>query len=520
MSFSKVYSVQNNLLKAHIIDVECDISRGMHKFNLVGLGDKAVEEAKERISSAIKNCGLDSPKNDQIKTTISLAPADLKKTGPIFDLAMALCFLKATQQISFSNKDKIFIGELSLDGKIREVKGILPMVVEAKNKGFKEIFVPKKNAYEAALISDVNIYPCEDLISVIDHIDQKTKDVREIGIQPITPINDKGIESEILLEHIKGNENAKRAITVALAGGHNICFYGPPGTGKTMLAKAGCSLLPKLSLKEVLEVTSLYSVSGELKEEVISKAPFRSPHHTSSYVSIVGGGAEIKPGEISLAHRGVLFLDEFPEFDRRVVNSLRQPLEEREVKISRAKESALLPADFILMISMNPCPCGFYGYDSKNCSCSMNQISKYQKKISGPIMDRIDIWVEVSVIDYEKLIEQGVFNLNKENSLTTKVKKQIKDTRKIQIKNNREKISKKVLNGKLSTNQLEKILVFENGVKDFFDQSAERLRLSARSYTRILKVALTISQMKGDIQIKKEHILEALSWRPNSKFFI
>jgi magnesium chelatase family protein len=521
VSFSKVFSVQNHLLNAQIVDVECDISRGMNRFDIVGLGDKAVEEAKERISAAIKNCGLESPKKDQIKTTISLAPAHIKKVGPIFDLAMALCFLKSSKQISFSNKERVFIGELALDGKIREVKGILPMVVEAKRKGFKEIYVPKTNAKEAALVSEVSIYPCEDLISVINHIDQKAKEIREIEVQNETSLSSSlKIQSEVLLEHIKGNENAKRAMVIALAGGHNICFYGPPGTGKTMLAKASKTLLPQLSFKEVLEVTSLYSVSGELKENIIASPPFRAPHHTSSHVSVVGGGTDIKPGEISLAHKGVLFLDEFPEFDRRVVNSLRQPLEEKEVKISRAKESAHLPADFILMISMNPCPCGYFGYDSKNCTCTMNQISKYQKKISGPIMDRIDIWIEVSAIDYNKLIEKSKKEEVRSDSLTRKAQEQIKNTRKFQQDSNREKIDKRILNGNLSTNQLEKILVFEEGIKEFFDESAERLRLSARSYTRILKVALTISQMNGDSKIKKEHILEALSWRPNSKFFV
>ena len=521
MGFSKVFSVQNHLLKAQIIDIECDISRGMNSFNIVGLGDKAIEEAKDRISSAIRNCGLMSPKKDQIKTTISLAPADLKKTGPIFDLAMALCFLKASKQISFSNKEKVFIGELALNGRIREIKGVLPMVVEAKRRKFKEIFVPTKNAKEAALVSGILVFPCEDLLQVISHLNQNKETNFEIGPQKQTLVENKSsLNQGVLLEHIKGNESAKRAIVVALSGGHNICFYGPPGTGKTMLAKAAQSLLPSLSIKDVLGVTSLYSVSGELTNHIITSPPFRAPHHTASYVSIVGGGGEIKPGEISLAHKGVLFLDEFPEFDRRVVNSLRQPLEDREVKIARAKETAVLPADFILMISMNPCPCGFYGYDSKNCSCSMNQISKYQKKISGPIMDRIDIWIEVSAIDYDKLIEKKGKSLNVKDSLTLKSQKQIKDVQKLQFKINKNKIGKKILNGVLSTNHLEKILDFEEGVKDFFDQSAERLCLSARSYTRILKVALTISQLSGDSKIKKEHLLEALSWRPNSKFFL
>jgi magnesium chelatase family protein len=523
MSFSKVYSVQNNLLKAQIIDVECDITTGMYSFGIVGLGDKAIEEAKDRISSAIKNCGLESPKKGNNKTIISLAPANAKKTGPIFDLAIALSFLKASKQISFSNKDRIFIGELSLDGNIREVKGILPMVVESKARGFKEIFIPIKNAKEAALVEGVAIFPCENLNQVVKFLNVNTQDIVEISPQPQTEIIKNDLSDEdILLEHIKGNENAKQALIIALAGGHNICFYGPPGTGKTMLAKVSKTLLPKLSIEDVLEVTSLYSISGELKDEIITVPPFRSPHHTSSHVAVVGGGTDIKPGEISLAHKGILFLDEFPEFDRRVVDSLRQPLEEKEVKISRAKESAILPADFVLIISMNPCPCGFFGYNSKNCSCSMSQIMKYQKKISGPIMDRIDIWIEVSSVEYKRLIEQNEKQLvlMQDCDKTKKAQYLILQTRKKQQENNFKILKKNILNGNLKTNELEKILIMEEGVKNFFDESAEKLSLSARSYVKILKIALTISQLRSEPKIKKEHILEALSWRPNSKFFI
>ena len=519
MSFSKVFSVQNNLLKAQIIDIECDLSRGMHSFGIVGLGDKSIDEAKDRISSAIKNCGLKSPKQGQNKVIISLAPANIKKNGPIFDLAMALCFLKSSKQILFSNTNKVFIGELSLDGKLRKVKGVLPMVVEAKKRGLTEIFVPVGNAIEAALVRGVTVFPCTDLISVISHLDESKENNIKILEQEETEIeNTSYTNKEVLFEHIKGNENAKRAMVVALSGGHNICLYGPPGTGKTMLAKTAQTLLPKLSLADVLDVTALHSVAGECDGRVVTTSPFRAPHHTSSHVSIVGGGTEIKPGEISLAHKGVLFMDEFPEFDRRVINSLRQPVEDREVKISRAKESATLPADFILMISMNPCPCGFYGYDSKQCTCSMNQIMKYQKKISGPIMDRVDIWIEVSAIDYKKLIDENKKNITVD--ATGFAKEQIRKTREYQFENNKAYLNKEILNGNLSTDNLEKIIMFDEGVKSFFDESAERLCLSARSYTRILKVALTISQMNNDLEIKKEHILEALSWRPSNKFFV
>jgi magnesium chelatase family protein len=522
MSFSKVYGVQNNLLNAGIVDVEVDISGGLFYFTIVGLGDKAIEEAKDRVNSALKNSGHEYPKSASQKVVISLAPAHTKKNGPIFDLAMAICFLKSSKQLSFSVKDKIFIGELSLDGKLREVSGVLPMIVEAKKRGFKEVFLPKSNVEEAAIINGIDIYGAETLNEVADHLDE-LKTNQFIEPSPQTKLSEVSIENEILMEHVKGNESAKRALIVALSGGHNICFYGPPGTGKTMLAKVAKSLLPKLTFDEVLEVNSIYSVSGELGKSIKVNPPYRSPHHTSSYASIVGGGTNIKPGEISLAHRGVLFLDEFPEFDRRVIDSLRQPIEDKVVQISRSKESAILPADFLLMLSMNPCKCGFYGYNSKKCSCTMAQIMKYQKKVSGPIMDRVDIWIEVSVVEYQKLIEQESRNDSlpagrqgkQEDGKDTEIaKKKIKDTREIQIK------KYKKLNGSLSTNELEKFLIFEDGVKEFFDTSAEQLGLSARSYTKILKLAQTIMQMGGGEILKKEHILEALSWRPSDKFFI
>lgn len=520
MSFAKVYGIQNNLLNAQIIDIEVDISVGLHRFDIVGMTDKAVDEARSRTSSAIKNSGFDSPKQTNQKIVVSLAPAQIKKNGTIFDLAIALCYLKATSQIDFNFKNRLFVGELSLDGKLRPVSGVLPMVLKARELGFKEIFLPKENAKEAAIVKGIDIFGGSNLNQIIDHINLLDKKSKKIPKQPKTKIEKSKIQNDIILENIKGNEFAKRALIVALCGGHNICFYGPPGTGKTMLAKASQSLLPDLSFDQVLEVTSLYSVSGQLNGNIKTKAPFRSPHHTSSHAAIIGGGSNIKPGEITLAHRGVLFLDEFTEFDRRVIDSLRQPIEDKKVKISRVKESVDLPSDFLLIVSMNPCPCGFYGYDNKVCSCSASQIMKYQKKISGPIMDRIDIWVEVSAVDYQKLVEQTSVDFIQDDTYTIGIKRLIQSIRDIQKESNKECFDKDILNGALRTDELEKVLDFDRGVKEFFDESAKKLNLSARSYTKILKISKTISQINNENLIKREHVLEALSWRPNSKFFL
>jgi magnesium chelatase family protein len=517
MSFAKTFSAQTVGLGAKIIDIEVDISKGLNAFTIVGLPDKAVEEAKDRVSASIKNSGYDSPKSKNQKVVVSLAPADIKKEGPAFDVAISLAYLLASDDIKFDTKKKLFLGELSLDGKLRKINGVLPIIAEAKSRGFEEVFLPKDNAMEAALVSDINIYGAENLKEIIDHLNEKIQkdnkgkiiETKKIPTQPQTKIIFEDEELITDMGEIKGQETAKRGLEIAAAGGHNIAMYGPPGTGKTMLAKAFSYILPPLTFDEILEITSIHSVAGTLKNNIITKPPIRSPHHTASYVSIVGGGATPKPGEITLAHRGVLFLDEFPEFDRKVIETLREPLEEGGISISRAKGTHNFPANFILIAAMNPCPCGNFGSKTKECICKPTDLLKYQRKISGPIMDRIDMWVEVSQINYEKLSEKET--LNKE---TPEMKKRIEIARRIQ-KERFESANRKIkVNSEMEAKDIGKISELNDKAKNVLNTSAKRLDLSARAYHRVIKLARTIADLDNSKEINTSHILEALQYRP------
>lgn len=504
MSFSKIYSAQTNLLNVTPISVETDISRGLNAFAIVGLPDKAVEEARDRVSAAIKNSDFDSPKSKNHKIVVSLAPADQRKEGPSFDMAIALSYLLANKEISFDHEGKLFLGELSLDGKTRKVRGILPIARFAKEKGFKELYVPEENAREAAIIDGIQVFGVPTLSRLIEHL----TDGEKLERTPVTKVSGVARVASTDFSDVRGQERAKRGLLIAAAGGHNVAMYGPPGTGKTMLAKAFAGILPILSFDESLESTGIHSVAGILNETFITNPPFRAPHHTSSYVSLVGGGATPKPGEITLAHCGVLFLDEFPEFDRRVIESLRQPLEDKVISVARAKGTAHFPANVLLVAAMNPCPCGNFGFRGKPCSCTPSALSRYRRKLSGPIMDRIDIWLEVDKILPSEL--SGRSEGEKSNVFRTEVDK----ARKIQ----RERFDKKGLkilrNSEMSARDLVNFINMSGEARQTLDLAAERLGFSPRVYHRMIKVARTIADLEESESIETPHILEAVEYRP------
>lgn len=509
MSFSKIISAQTYFLKTHLIDVEVDLSRGLHSFSIVGLADKAIEEAKERVSAAIKNSGFESPKSKNQRTTVFLAPAHLKKEGPCFDLAIALAYLLATGDIRFDSKEKLFLGELSLDGSLRPIKGALPLVLNARKLGFKEVYLPFQNSKEVSMIEGISIFGISYLREIIEHIDQKQK-IRKI-IEPIpSPLvhfeKNKRI-CDVSFEDIKGQEGAKRALEISGAGGHNIMLYGPPGTGKTMLAKAFPFILPSLSFEEALEVSSIHSFL-KTSSGFISNPPFRSPHHTSSYTALVGGGSSPQPGEITFSHRGVLYMDEFPEFNIRVIEALRQPLEDQYITISRAQSSVEFPADFILIASMNPCPCGFFGSIHKKCICNQGAIQKYKNKISGPIMERIDMWVEVSEISYEKM------NQKSGGDDVGEVQKRIEFVRKIQKQRFLDSKRNLCFNSRMNAREILLYCPLKDSCRVLLDAYAEKVHLSPRVYHRIIKLARTIADLDSKEDIEETHLLEAFQYRP------
>ena len=511
MSFAKVYSAQVNLLSGAIVTVEVDLSKGLHSFSVVGLPDKAVDESKDRVSGAIKNSGFKSPKAKNQKIIVSLSPADLKKEGPFFDLAIALSYMLAAGDIKFNSEKKIFLGELGLDGTLRRIRGALPLAEVAKEMGFEEIYLPKENAVEAALVEEITVFGANSLKEVVEHLSFSESYKKTGGLikaQPQTKVNYEKETKGVDFSDIRGQEGAKRGLEIAAAGGHNIAMYGPPGTGKTMLARAFSQLLPDLDLEEVLELTGIHSVAGSTNGELVCFSPFRAPHHTSSYVSIIGGGTYPKPGEVTLAHRGVLFLDEFPEFEKRVIESLRQPLEDNIVSISRAKGSAIFPSNFILVAAMNPCPCGNTGNKQKACICKPSDLDRYKRKLSGPIIDRIDLWVSVGNVDYKKLGGEG----NGEKS--EKIKERITRAREIQ-KNRFKKFGKKITtNSEMNVKDLGTMVNLGGKVRDMLDDSAERLGLSARAYHRVIKIARTIADLENSSNVEENHILEAIQYRP------
>jgi len=486
-----------------VVDTECSITNGLPTLTIVGLASKSVDEAKERIRAALKASNLLMPRK---RIVVNLAPADLPKDTTSLDLAIALAILAADKQIQSKDIDRsVFIGELSLDGSIRGVRGLLGKLIGKTAKNMEKIYIPSSNIGQAELVNLTNIYAVKTLRELVDDINQKNH-LSPIAIRRATADHLPQDESCIDFGDIQGQEAAKRALLIAAAGGHNVLMTGPPGTGKSMLAKAFINIMPPLTPDEAVEVTHLHSLASRIFDKPILMPPLRSPHHTASNVAIIGGGNHLKPGEISLAHHGVLFLDEIPEFGRYAIESLRQPLEDAEVTISRAQNSVTFPAKFILIATCNPCPCGFLNTD-QNCTCSASQINNYHKKLSGPIMDRIDLHVYVGSIEHSKLLKTP------DNKQTPALLERVRAARAVQT--NRQG---PILNAKLNNRNIKKYCLLDNNAETLLNKAAEAIKLSPRSYMKTIKVARTIADLDKSPNISTSHITEAIQYRQKQHF--
>lgn len=498
-------------LDGDLVEVEVDISRAQNPTTtIVGLPDAAVQESRERVRAAVRNSGLTWPFNSRI--TVNLAPADLRKEGPAYDLPIAVGVLLASGQVVAEATDALFLGELSLDGDVRPVHGVLPMVALAQRRGLRRAFVPVANAREAALVAGMDVYPVESLASLAAHLLGSVP----IDVQP----HDTAFESAELYRgtdfaDVVGQEHVKRALEVAAAGGHNVIMRGPPGTGKTLLARAVPSIMPRMSVDEALEVTRIYSVAGLLPGGggLITRRPFRAPHHTISHAGLVGGGTVPRPGEITLCHRGVLFLDELPEFGPQVLEVLRQPLEDRLVTISRARTSVTFPANFALIAAMNPCPCGYYGDSTRDCTCPAALVSRYQRRISGPLLDRIDLFVDVPRVAYEKLASTA------RGEPSAAVAKRVEEAREVQHERFASSGAPLTLNAEMNPAQVREFaqLRLADGAASLLRLAVDQLNLSARAFHRVLKLARTIADLGGCEAIEQAHVAESIQYRERAE---